>query len=230
MMDFDTRPGSLFRMFQCFENSLTLASKHLFKSLLREMYQDKPVLILYDQALFFPKLALTLYEKKYKCPKPLHGCYVTTFMCAKGVYPLFGELNKMGLLGKNNRIHKKVKHGLLTVYDFFKYCFVYYKTLWWDLGFSTHDCMTKLEYPISKKQLIDDTLNLVFVMPEVQPRLASFESPHIKFVGPCVDEDVRTKISQEKTNMDTYIHMIDEFLAKNVIAKNNTRVSFNFVF
>ena len=222
MMNFDTRPGTLFRVFQCFENSLKLASKHLFKSLLKEMYRERPVLILYDQALFFPKLALNLFVKKYNCPKPLHGCYVTTFLCAKGIYPLWSELNKMGLLGKNNKLHKKFKHSVVTIYDFFKYCITYYKTLWWDLGFSTYELMTKCDYPIGKMQLIDDTLNLVFVLPEVQPRLESFDSPNIKFVGPCVDESVRNKISKEKSNMDQYIDMIDRFLEKNAINKINS--------
>jgi hypothetical protein len=220
MMNFDTKPGSLFRVFQCFENSLKLASKHLMKSLLTDIDREKPVLILYDQALFFPKIALKLYTKKYKHnPRPLHACYVTTFMCAKDIYPLWGELNKMGLLGNNKRLHRKLKNGLLTGLDFLKYCVVYYKTLWWDLGFSTYDCMAKLEYPVGRNNLIDESLNLVFVMPEMQPKLKAFQSEHIKFVGPCVDENVRGKLSKEKSNMDTYIRMIDQFMEKN--AKNS---------
>lgn len=86
IMNFDTKPGSLFRMFQCFENGVKLGNKHMFKHLLHDIHRDKPVLILYDQALFFPKLAFNLYEKKYKCPRPLHICYITTFLCAQGNY------------------------------------------------------------------------------------------------------------------------------------------------
>lgn len=85
LMNFDTKPGALFRVFQCFENSVKLGNEHMFKQLLHDMYKEQPVLVLYDQALFFPKLAMRLYEKRYKCPKPLHAAYVTTFLCAQGL-------------------------------------------------------------------------------------------------------------------------------------------------
>jgi hypothetical protein len=180
---------------------------------LADIDREKPVLILYDQALFFPKIALKLYTKKYKHnPKPLHACYVTTFMCAKDIYPLWGELNKMGLLGNNKRLHNKVKNGLLTGFDFMKYSFSYYKTLGWDLGFSIFDCMTKLEYPVGRNNLIDESLNLVFVLPKMQPKLQQFQAEHIKFVGPSVDGNLRGKMSKEKSNMNSYIQKIDDFL------------------
>ena len=229
MMNFDTRPGNLFRVFQLLENSLILASKHLFKSLLKEMYRDKPVLILYDQALFFPKLALNLYAKKYKCSKPLTGCCITTFLCAKGIYPLWSELNEMGLLGENNKFHNKFKHIFLTLCDFFKYCITYYKILWWNLGFSSYDLITKCDYPVNRMQFIDDKLNLVFVLPEFQPRLELFESPNIKFVGPCIDESVRNKLSKDKLNMEQYIDMIDRFLERSVNKNNLNDKNLNLI-
>jgi hypothetical protein len=217
-MDFDTSPGTLFRMFQCFENALKLGSKHLFANLLNDMHRDKPILILYDQALFFPKLALSLYEKKYACPKPLHCQYVTTFMCSKGVYPYWSELEKMGLLGKNDHAGQKCKNLAVTGYDLIKFVFMYYKTLWWNLGFSMRDLVNarKCEPPLSHTYLLDDCLNLVFVMPEVQPRLESFQAENIKFVGSCIDESARSKISNKKCDMDKYMKMIDEFLEKNL--------------
>ena len=66
IMDFDTRPGSLFRFFQCWENSLKLGTSYIFKNLLDDMHREKPILVLYDQALFFPKITLKLYSKLYK--------------------------------------------------------------------------------------------------------------------------------------------------------------------
>lgn len=221
LMNFDTRPGTLFRVFQCYENSVKLGSKHIFKNLIQDIHKDKPVLILYDQALFFPKLALELYSKKYNCPKPLHGCYVTTFMCARGVYPYWSELEKMGLLGNNMHMHNKLRNFVMTLYDFCKYIFTYYKTLWWDLGFSLFDLFLKCDMPLSKYQLIDDKFNLVFVLPEVQPRLESFQSSNIKFVGPSVDESVRSNIVKEKCDMDKYVKMIEQFLEKNAIESLN---------
>lgn len=46
-MDFDTRPGALFRMFKCYENSIRLGSDHIFKNLLHDMHVDRPALVLY---------------------------------------------------------------------------------------------------------------------------------------------------------------------------------------
>jgi hypothetical protein len=161
LMNFDTRPGTLFRVFQCFENSVKLGNKHIFKYLLHDIYKDKPVLILYDQALFFPKMALALYEKKYQCPKPLHACYVTTFLCAKGVYPYWSEMGAMGLLGKNTKIHYRIRNLGITVYDLVKYLYTYYKTLWWDNSFTLMDIFYKSELPFSRNFLIDEMMNLV---------------------------------------------------------------------
>jgi hypothetical protein len=84
-MTFDTRPGNLFRVFQCWENAVNLGTKHIFEILFKDINRDKPVLILYDQALFFPKLAFKVYAKKFNRPAPLHACYVTTFLCDKDV-------------------------------------------------------------------------------------------------------------------------------------------------
>jgi hypothetical protein len=221
LMDFDTRPGTLFRVFQCFENSVKLGSKHLFKNLIEDMYKDKPVLIIYDQALFFPKLALDLYTKKYNRPKPLHACYVTTFMCAKGVYPYWSELEKMGLLGNNLHLHNKIRTLAITMYDFVKYVYTYYKTLWWDLGFTFFELFFKCDLPISKYHLIDDNLNIVFVLPDVQPRIEFFQKPNIKFVGPSVDESVRKNVLKEKFDMEKYVDIIDRFLEKNLLKDIN---------
>lgn len=221
MMNFDTRPGTLFRVFHVFENAVKLGARHIFKNLLQDIHEDRPVLILYDQALFFPKLALNLYEKKYKQPMPIHATYVTTFMCARDVFPLWTDMDRMGLMGKSSRRHHKLKNGIVTFFDFLKYIYNYYKILWWDLGFSVFDLIYKIEGPLGRNHLIDDSLNIVFVAPEIQPRLDGFlnDFPNCKFVGPCIDENVRAKILKQKydVNMRKYSKMIDEFLEKNLI-------------
>lgn len=142
-------------------------------------------------------------------------------MCAKGVYPKWEELNEMGLLGNNSHLHTRIKNMLITLFDLTKYVLTYYKTLWWDLDFSFIDLMMRLDWPISKHQLIDENLNLVFVLPELQPRLTEFQSETIKFVGPSVDESVRSTIVNKKLDMNKYIRMIDEFLIKNTIEETN---------
>ncbi len=219
LMNFDTKPGSLFRVFQCFENSIKIGNQHMFKQLLHDIHRDKPVLVLYDQALFFPKMALRLYEKRYKCPKPLHAAYVTTFLCAQGVYPYWSELSNMGLLGKTTK-YQQFKNSSISVYDFICYVYTYYKTLWWENGFTLFDLAFKCDLPFGRNHLIDDSLNLVFVLPEVQPRLDEFQASNIKFVGPAVDESVRSKLSNRKSDMDEYVTIIEKFLQKNTIIQN----------
>jgi hypothetical protein len=41
IMNFDTKPGSLFRAFKCFENSIQLGNKYLFKHLLKDIHRDR---------------------------------------------------------------------------------------------------------------------------------------------------------------------------------------------
>jgi hypothetical protein len=89
LMDFECKPGELFRIFRPFMNGLDLGTKYLGENLLADMYKEKPVLVLYDQVLFFPKIIFHLYSKRFKCPKPLSICYVTTFMCARSNTCLF---------------------------------------------------------------------------------------------------------------------------------------------
>jgi UDP:flavonoid glycosyltransferase YjiC (YdhE family) len=138
----------------------------------------------------------------------------------------------MGLLGSNNYPVDRAKTYAFTMYDLCKYIMTYYKTLWWDFGLSLHDLCNKIDYPVSKLQMIDESMNLVFVMPEIQPRLNNFQASNIKFVGPCVDENVRKNISSQKINMEKYIQIIDEFLSKNLsinaltLTNNNKLASF----
>lgn len=136
----------------------------------------------------------------------------------------------MGLLGKTSPINK-LKNTSITVYDFLKYIFTYYRTLWWENGFSILDLITKCEAPYGRNHIIDDYLNLVFVLPEVQPRLDEFQATNIKFVGPAVDESVRSKLSNRKLDMDKYVTIIESFLEKSALQKinnnNNSNISIN---
>ena len=173
--------------------------------------------MLYDQALFFVKFAMTLYEKWYKCPKPLNVCYVTTFMCAAGIYPTWSQLQDMGLMGGNSTIYNKLKNVCVTLHDFIRYLYTFYKTLWWDNGFTLLEIITKSYRPFNRYHITDNSLNLVFVLPELQPQLHEFQAPNIKFVGPCVDESVRSKLSNSKPDMDKYVKVIEAFLNRNLV-------------
>ena len=215
IMNFDTTPGSLFRFFQCYENGLNVAVKHLFKRLLVDMDRDRPVLVLYDQSMIFPKVALKFYAKEFSRAAPLHGCYVTSFMFARGIFPRVNVLKKMGFFGRSNQLLDLCRNFSITTYDMLKYYVNFYRTLGWRLGFSFYDLLFKSESPLDQSFLVDDSLNLVFVMPELQPRTAQFSRhwPHVHFVGPCLDESARTVISARKIK-HKYLLMLDEFLEK----------------
>lgn len=215
LMTFDTRPGNLFRVFQCWENAVNLGTTHVFPTLFEDIRRYRPILILYDQALFFPKLLFKVYAQKYKCPEPLHGAYVTTFLCDKDIFPTWTEMNNTGMMGGNSKL-EKIKNLTITAYDFVKYVFTYYKSLWWDHKFSLKDLFLKCDLPFGKGHLIDESLNLVFMLPELQPRYSAFESQsHIKFCGPAIDEDVRSKITGRKIDMKKCTDAIENFLKKN---------------
>ncbi|CAF0764678.1 unnamed protein product, partial [Brachionus calyciflorus] len=216
LMDFNTKPGALFRVFKTYRNSVKLGAKYLFKNLTLDMHREKPILILYDQALFFGKIVLEFYSKKFKCSKPLSACYVTTFMCARGIYPLFSDLEKNGLFGLNLNLKKKLKNYITTTSDLVKYILTYYKTLWWDLDFTLFDLFLRCDLPLKKWQLADENLNIVFVLPEIQPRLEMFQAKqNINFVGPSVDENVRSNKSHDQNKIYKYTEEIELFLYKN---------------
>lgn len=215
LMTFDTRPGNLFRVFQCWENAVNLGTNHVFPTLFDDINRYKPVLILYDQALFFPKLLFKVYANKFNCPEPLHATYVTTFFCDKDIYPTWTDMGNTGMMGGSSKL-EKLKNMVVTAYDFVKYVFTYYKSLWWDHKFSLKDLFLKCDLPFSKGHLVDDSLNLVFMLPELQPKYEAFESwSHVKFCGPAIDEDARSKITGRKIDMKKCTDMIENFLRKN---------------
>ena len=217
LMDWDTRPGKIFRAFRLFENSMKVGSGHIFDKLADDIHRDNPCFVLYDQALFFGKLALSIYEKKYKCPKPLQGCYLATFLWTKGIYPLWNDLSETGVLsGKNFSISVQLKLFGFSLYDLFKYLYLFFKTLWWNYGLTLYDFLYKIDLPFTKLQLIDDNFNLVFVLPDIQPREEKLRSKSIYLIGPGVDESLRLYLSSKMNNMEKHVNKIDLFLEKNL--------------
>jgi hypothetical protein len=82
-MDFNTTAGSLMRCFRCFENSFKAAANQLAASLANTIHEEQPVLIIYDHALMFMSLVFMIYQKTFKCAKPVSIMFVTTFMFRK---------------------------------------------------------------------------------------------------------------------------------------------------
>lgn len=189
IMDFDTKANQLFRVFKCFEDSFRVGCKNILKSLVEDIHNDKPELIIYDQAIMFIKLMLNFYQKKYKTEiyKPLAICYVTTFQFQRGNFPLIGELKLIG-------ITSSVKNLLVTAYDFIKYFAVYYKLLLFDLRFSLREALFVCQNPLAKEFLINSDLNMIFLIPDLQPHVERFltaKHRNLKFVGGAIDENVR---------------------------------------
>jgi hypothetical protein len=217
IMNFDTRPGRLFRAFRIWENAIKFGQQYLFDTLVEDIYRERPAFILYDQALFFPKLAFKIYSKRYSCPEPLHVAYCITFMCAKGIYPEWRDMLKMGMLGSNSSKLNLFKSVLVTTYDLIRYVFIYYKTLIWNFNFSFRDILSKCELPFERNVIIDSNLNLVFVLPELQPKPYLFDATKVKFVGPALDDSVRSR-------MNKYEHSIVKFLCRNEQSKSENQL------
>lgn len=189
IMDFDTKANSIFRIFKCFEDSFKVACRNIMKNLVQDIHRDKPELIIYDQAIFFLKLALNYYDKLYKeeIYRPMTICYVTTFAWIRGINPKWNELHLLG-------VTSSVKNLMITGYDFFKYIFVYYKLLLVDLRFSLKEALFVCQTPLAKNFLLNPDLNMVFLIPDIQPHIEKFltaKYSHIKFVGSAIDENVR---------------------------------------
>ena len=188
-------------MFKCFEDSFRVACKNIMKNLIHDIHRDKPELIIYDQAIFFIKLALNLYDKMYKNEiyRPSSICYVTTFAFIRGINPAWNELH---LLGVTNSL----KNLLITGFDFLKYVFVYYKILLFDLKFSIKEALFVCELPLAKNFLINSELNMVFLIPDLQPHIEKFLTPkysNIKFLGSAIDENVRFQMKLNENLNDS---------------------------
>lgn len=202
IMNFDTKANNLFRIFQCFENSFKVACQNIMKNLVNDIHKDKPVLILYDQAIMFIKLTLCLYHKYYSNEKykPISIAYITTFMFVRGIYPQINELHVFG-------VTSSIKNMLLTVYDMFRYIIVYYKILLYDLKFSLKETLMLCDSPMAKNFLINSNLNIVFIVPDVHPNIEQFLNAsysHIKFVGASIDDHVRfeMKLNEQISNQE----------------------------
>jgi hypothetical protein len=96
-------------------------------------------------------------------------------------------MKKMGLMGQNTN-NAQIRNLFITGVDMVKYINTYYKTLLWDNRFNIHDLLFKCDLPFERNLMIDDTMNLVFVLPDIQPRLDEFQQSNIKFVGSSIDE------------------------------------------
>jgi hypothetical protein len=209
IMDFDTKANNIFRIFKCFENSFRVACKNIMKKLVSDIHTDKPKLIIYDQALMFIKLTFNLYDKIYKNEiyRPVSICYVTTFAFIRGEYPQLNELHLMG-------VTTSLKNLLITGYDFIKYILVYYKLLLVDLGFSLKEALFKCQTPLAKNFLLNSNLNMVFLIPDLQPHLEKFltaKYSHIKFIGAAIDDNVRFQMKLNEnlsSSVDVALKMI----------------------
>ncbi len=74
-----------------------------------------------------------------------------------------------------------------------------------------YDLVFHCDIPFERNVIIEqDSLNLVFVLPELQPRCYLFEAENIKFVGPAFDEQVRL---QQINN--AYTQLVQEFMLNN---------------
>lgn len=110
---------------------------------------------------------------------------------------------KCGMLG-NSGIMEIIKNFSITCYDFINYCFTYYKTLIWNYKFSLKELINEIEAPLGRNISMNKNLNIVFVLPELQPRKYLFESPKILFCGPAIDDGLIYVFFKIKLSNNSY--------------------------
>jgi hypothetical protein len=153
MMTFDTTAGNLFRFFKCFHDTFKIASDRIANKLIEDMHQDQPVLVLYDQAIFFMKVLVKMYKKRYNVDL-FTVSYLTTFMFNKGMY------SDMKLIG----VFSSFKNMAITVFDLIHWLFSYYRLLIFKFGLSLSDAFYS-DGPLAAQFLVNDYLNITYITP-----------------------------------------------------------------
>jgi MGT family glycosyltransferase len=90
-----------------------------------------------------------------------------------------------------------LKSILINLADLVHYLLTYYKLLFWDLRFTLMEVYRLCHGPMSFDDfLTNDNLNLVFILPELQPHVELFKpARHILFLGSSIDEEVRATMT-----------------------------------
>lgn len=144
---------------------------------IRDVERDRPDLILFDKPMnqvFYLDDAL---RKKYArgeidfMPPPLVEIN-TMFAAKKGVYPPRDEFRKVVFRDSNK-------------WAIFYIILAFFYQIWLNLKFGLN---TWNPMKVFERQ---GDLQIVTIFPEIQPRLSEFERSRYKFVGCCIEEQVR---------------------------------------
>lgn len=160
--------------------------------IVKDIERDKPDAILYEKPLYHIKYALDIlasrqHANKTKQPKVIE--ISTMFSIKKGIYPSHEEFNKMIQVKKDIWTFLYIiTLMLLSVYLSFKY-------------------HVKMFNPLNFNNFQSD-LVITTVFPEFQPMREKFNSPKYKYVGCCIEENVRT-IKIKDPNYNRIIQLYD---------------------
>ena len=145
----------------------------VMKSLYREILNEKPHLIIFDDFAYFIKISLKYILKEFKTQNikpPKIMKYSTTFRWTKD-YPNSYEMSLANSYAKPS-----------TLKTLFYLLLLMLKRLWLIYKYN-FDRSFFLDHPFT---LVADELNIVFTFPELQTR-SHLLAPDVRFVGSCFD-------------------------------------------
>jgi UDP:flavonoid glycosyltransferase YjiC (YdhE family) len=172
------------------------------ENLAKEIYTEKPDLIIYDTTLpgkyFY--WAVEYYKKCYENELPPFVGFSPTFAEQANVYPNKEEMAK--LVDPSQFFSFKVLwHLLVYLYVHLKLC------LKLGLGFKNPFRIFAPEHLPNTKYIITP------VFPDFQPRCELFE-PKYKFVGTTLNESLNSSVIYRPFNDDSIVKILEEFKIK----------------
>jgi MGT family glycosyltransferase len=190
-------------------NAIDLSYK-LVPELLACIENDKPDLVLYDSCTIYAKyIKMILNDKKESMSRrhvPLFASYSSIFAMKYGLYP---NLDELKLLAKRNTIHFKIATAILKL-----------KQMRLSFHFGI-DFVEPIEY---FRQIDDQILNLVAVLPAFQPRIHFFLKSH-KFIG--FNLNFKFRNNQQLGDLSSFIDsfpIINEPSAEFISTENRSKL------
>ena len=167
-------------------NRLVSTANHILPQLISEVENEKPDLIIYDGFFLVAKYLLEVLKKRNAHRVPKSVMFIPQFVYTERVIQIMREHAKENLWSK------------LSILPILKDQ-IY---LNWKFGMSVYN-------PLKLFIAINDHLNVVGVIPELQPNIEEFDST-FKFVGSCISEDVRSvERYQDDKELESFINQFE---------------------
>jgi UDP:flavonoid glycosyltransferase YjiC (YdhE family) len=162
-------------------NLLITYSFNLLPQFLADITVDKPDMIIVDAAFLPGKYLIEILRTRNDLKHIKCAMFAPNFALNEAVMAMNPAL--------------KLKIDFATIISFIV-CFLRQFWLSWTYGISVYN-------PVKAFLASHDHLNIVAVLPQLQPRLKDFDPRRFKFVGPCISEPLRSldiRSGDEKLN------------------------------